>query len=557
MAELYQEVGERMLIRKVTFSKFQMLSSPFVFFFIAHGILNTFTKRETYSLSQTVWYFVTHFFLYLVVPLFLFGTSSYFRKRTKISIIEKDIVSMLHILNTSFCLSKIDLDDVEGIWHRSFALSAKSTPVLTLKFLLKDNSRISMRNIEFNDELIKILQDKAIQTAPLKGFFGSKSRIPSSSYSVSLERKKLAQNRMFESRTDFRYSHDRGGQVARFSQVLATLMIVYILATGSLFEATSNTALNRFEQLNSSVNSDDRVDFSLKVIDIDPITKLAQVQLLPQPMGNIGFTTQNGWIPNDQITFEIGSTRRVNELQQSNTLFFGSELQPNISATADITYQNPFGACIERSENSDTGETECTSREYIQATIKDYPFDRYLFSLPIFNVASRTGGAGTETVVDDTYVSVPMRVYNDTSELNTWDVVVYPISTNYRDEFQNIDAVSSGMNQGSVEFLIDAKRDRYTILLVLIVCLLMVASMMSVILMGISVSLRYRPPTVQALVWAAALTFSLIQLRTLMPGAPPVGTTLDILFYFPALLMTIGGSIWILWHWMRRADYGI
>ena len=534
-----------------------MLSSPFVFFFIAQGIFNTFTRRETYSLSQTVWYFISHFFLYLVAPMSLFGASSYLRKRTKISIIEKNIVSMLHILNTSFCLSKIDLDDVEGIWYRSFALSAKSPHVLTLKFLLKDNSRISLRNIEFNDELVETLKDKSIQMTPLKGILGSESRIPSSNYSVSLERKKLAQTRMFESRTDFRYSHDRGGQVSRFSQVLATLMILYILATGSLFEASISTASNRFEQLNSSVNSEDRVDFALKVTDIDPVTKLAQVQVLPQPMGNIGITTQNGWVPNDEIALDIGSTRRVNELQQSNTLRFGSELQPNISATADITYQNPFGACIEKSKNSDTGETVCTVREPIQGTIKDYPFDRYLFSLPIFGVSSRTGGAGTETLADDTYESVPMRVYDTTSELNTWDVVVYPISTDYRDEFEDIDAVSSGMNQGSVEFLIDAKRDRYTILLVLIVCLLMVASMMSVVLMGISVSLKYRPPTVQALVWAAALTFSLIQLRTLMPGAPPVGTTLDILFYFPALLMTIGGSIWILWHWMRRADYGI
>jgi hypothetical protein len=414
-----------------------------------------------------------------------------------------------------------------------------------------------LRNIEFNDEFIDILQNRTIQLAPLKGFFGSESRIPSSSYAVSLERKKLAQTRMLESRSDFGYSHDRGGQVSRFSQVLASVMFIYILAAGSVFEISDSSAIDRFEQLNSSVNTEDRVDFSLKVTDVDPVMKLAQVQVLPQPMGNVGITTQNGWVPNDQIAMEIGSTRRITDLQQSNTLFFGSELQPNISATADITYQNPFGACIEKSESSDTGEIVCTMRESIEGTIKDYPFDRYLFSLPIFGVAERTGGAGTETTADDTYQSVPMRVYDSTSELNTWEVVVYPISTDYQDEFEDIDAVSSGMNQGSVEFLIDAKRDRYTILLVLIVCLLMVASMMSVVLMGISVSLKYRPPTVQALVWAAALTFSLIQLRTLMPGAPPVGTTLDILFYFPALLMTIGGSIWILWHWMRRADYGI
>ena len=92
---------------------------------------------------------------------------------------------------------------------------------------------------------------------------------------------------------------------------------------------------------------------------------------------------------------------------------------------------------------------------------------------------------------------------------------------------------------------------------ILIVVLLMIASMISVVLMGISVALRYRPPTVQALVWAAALTFSLIQLRTLMPDAPPVGTYLDLVFYFPALLITISGSIWILFHWIRRTDYQI
>lgn len=546
-----------MQIRKVPISKFQLLASPFVFFFISQGLFNAFTKRQTYSLSQTIWFFFEHFFVYLVVPIVLLGTSSYLRRKTKISIIDNEIVSMLHIFNSAFCLSKIDLQDVEGIWYRSFALSTKSTHVLTFKFLLKDNSRISLRNIEFNEEFIDILQNRTIQLAPLKGFFGSESRIPSSSYAVSLERKKLAQTRMLESRSDFGYSHDRGGQVSRFSQVLASVMFIYILAAGSVFEISDSSAIDRFEQLNSSVNTEDRVDFSLKVTDVDPVMKLAQVQVLPQPMGNVGITTQNGWVPNDQIAMEIGSTRRITDLQQSNTLFFGSELQPNISATADITYQNPFGACIEKSESSDTGETVCTMRESIEGTIKDYPFDRYLFSLPIFGVAARTGGAGTETTADDTYQSVPMRVYDSTSELNTWEVVVYPISTDYQDEFEDIDAVSSGMNQGSVEFLIDAKRDRYTILLVLIVCLLMVASMMSVVLMGISVSLKYRPPTVQALVWAAALTFSLIQLRTLMPGAPPVGTTLDILFYFPALLMTIGGSIWILWHWMRRADYGI
>ena len=135
--------------------------------------------------------------------------------------------------------------------------------------------------------------------------------------------------------------------------------------------------------------------------------------------------------------------------------------------------------------------------------------------------------------------------------------MVHPVAIDPGVAFQDTFGIADEFLTGNGQALVVAQRDQYTILLVLIVCLLMIASMISVISMGISVSLGFRPPTVSALVWAAALTFSLIQLRNLMPDSPPVGTTLDVVFYFPALLITIGGSVWILYYWIRRPDYEI
>jgi hypothetical protein len=73
--------------------------------------------------------------------------------------------------------------------------------------------------------------------------------------------------------------------------------------------------------------------------------------------------------------------------------------------------------------------------------------------------------------------------------------------------------------------------------------------------MAFMVSAGRRPPTLSALTWSAALTFSLISLRDLFPGKPPIGILIDKLIYFPALLITLICSLWILIIWTRREDY--
>lgn len=64
-----------------------------------------------------------------------------------------------------------------------------------------------------------------------------------------------------------------------------------------------------------------------------------------------------------------------------------------------------------------------------------------------------------------------------------------------------------------------------------------------------------RPPAMQALIWAAALTFTAVQIRDNYPGDPPVGIAADFVFVVPALIASIAVAGVLLHEWSRRRDF--
>ena len=89
----------------------------------------------------------------------------------------------------------------------------------------------------------------------------------------------------------------------------------------------------------------------------------------------------------------------------------------------------------------------------------------------------------------------------------------------------------------------------------MIILLLMVTAMTSVAILTHMVVDGKRPPSLSSLTWTAALTYSLISLRGLMPGDPPIGIFVDKIFYFPSLILTLICSLWVLMTWVRRDDF--
>jgi len=186
------------------------------------------------------------------------------------------------------------------------------------------------------------------------------------------------------------------------------------------------------------------------------------------------------------------------------------------------------------------------------ANIGRYPFDEYSFEVPISASYTDDNGATQD---------LPILPQDYTKKIDTFDIsmkhVLWTDSNKVvkQNDKASIDAAVAEYNTGISSSIFDAKRSNSTKLLTLIILVLMITALASVATMAFMVASTKRPPTLSALTWSAALTFSLISLRGLFPGSPPIGVIIDRVVYFPALLVTLVCSLSILITWTRREDY--
>jgi hypothetical protein len=542
---------------KGTFTRLQVIAGFAFIGYLIWSINSVIQNPPVQTGLQLTQYWIIRSIGLILLPIFVLVIPSFLRKNTSMVFKEDQLLLVASVLKYRFTLARIHYSEVNSGWYRATKLTNRSKPTMDVFFVMKDKSRVVIRTMLINDLIVENLRVVGIPLTKLDSFLKPKGRLPKISkpeldqlYFARLESKG-------KNVTPRLVSHNHGQHLLTFSRAVSLIMVVYILLVNPLASSIDQEALLRSEEISRLAEAQDSLQIGVQVTSIDPVTKKAELLLTPIPTGNVGYAVQNGWGPSDDMYVSIGSSKRASELQQSNSFFFNTELQSNIAVTAAASDRNPLTKCDKWNVVFRTQQKYCEEWDSSQASLKNYPFDKYSFSLPIFNVEQRNSGADTESTADDVYKKVPITIYDNTSPINTWKIVVHPIAIDSGVTFQDTFGIADEFLTGNGQALVVAQRDQYTILLVLIVCLLMIASMISVISMGISVSLGFRPPTVAALVWAAALTFSLIQLRNLMPDSPPIGTTLDVVFYFPALLITIGGSVWILYYWIRRPDYGI
>jgi hypothetical protein len=66
-----------------------------------------------------------------------------------------------------------------------------------------------------------------------------------------------------------------------------------------------------------------------------------------------------------------------------------------------------------------------------------------------------------------------------------------------------------------------------------------------------------RPPSITALVWAAAQILGLYQLRELLPDEPRIGILLDLLIFFPGVMISILCAAILAIFWVKRDSFEI
>jgi len=290
----------------------------------------------------------------------------------------------------------------------------------------------------------------------------------------------------------------------KFFQTFIIIAIAYLGIVVIISQSPADDATAIDDKL-IEMSSDNRLELLVQITGVNPLEGTANARVLPWPNSDdVGYRLKSGWVPSQDVELIVDSVIGASN-GGSNTYTFKKDV-PTGGFDVQIDEQPGAGA------RSDVGW---------------YPMDKYSFEIPMSAIG---------TLEDGDQATLNILPLDYTKKIDTFDIHM---------EFNN----------GQSSSVFEAVRSNSTKLLVTIILLLMITAMVSVTIMTYMVVTGSRPPTLSSLTWAAALTYSLISLRGLMPGEPPIGIFVDKIIYFPSLIVTLVCSLWVLVTWVRREDF--
>lgn len=310
----------------------------------------------------------------------------------------------------------------------------------------------------------------------------------------------------------------------RFVQSIVAISVVYLAIVFLISQSPAGDSKAISNKL-VEMSPDNRLDLLIQITGVNPLEGTAQARVLPWPQSDdIGYQFKSGWIPSQNISIHVDSV-----IGASNGGTSVYEFEKEIPTGG-------FNVQIDEQPGAGT-----------RSKVSWYPLDLYNFEIPI----SVIGEESSLNILPQDY----------TKNIDTFDIKMThglwsdPVKTVTLDEEKSFDLAVDEFTNGQSSTVFTATRSNSTKLLVVIILLLMVTAMASVAILTQMVVTGRRPPSLTSLTWTAALTYSLISLRGLMPGDPPIGIFVDKLFYFPSLILTLICSLWVLVTWVRRDDF--
>jgi len=273
------------------------------------------------------------------------------------------------------------------------------------------------------------------------------------------------------------------------------------------------------------MSPDNRLDLLIQITGVNPLEGTAQARVLPWPQSDdIGYQFKSGWVPSQNVSIHVDSV--IGASNGGTSVYEFEKEIPTGGFNVQIDEQPGAGS---------------------RSKVSWYPLDLYNFEVPI----SVIGEESSLNILPQDY----------TKNIDTFDIKMThglwsdPVKTVTLADEKSFDLAVDEFTNGQSSTVFTATRSSSTKLLVVIILLLMVTAMTSVAILTHMVVDGKRPPSLSSLTWTAALTYSLISLRGLMPGDPPIGIFVDKIFYFPSLILTLICSLWVLVTWVRRDDF--
>jgi hypothetical protein len=314
-------------------------------------------------------------------------------------------------------------------------------------------------------------------------------------------------------------------------KLIASFLAILIIYGAIIFAIShdNNAASLAVDDKLSSTLTKQRMDVYTRITAVDPLRGEAQARVEPWPISeSLGYPYRSGWMPKEDVSLHIDAV--LGSSKNGDNLYVFKKDVP--TGGVDVTL-----------DESSSGNASDVSR---------YPFDTYRFEVPMSATYKDAKGAVQDLAI------LPLDY---TKSIDTFHVTMRHVLWTDSNKTIGTDAKSLALakdeyEQGITSSVFDVTRSSSTKLLTLIIIILMLTGLASVTTMALMVESGRRPPTLGALTWAAALTFTLIGLRGLLPGSPPVGILIDKIIYFPTLLITLVCALSILITWSSRDDFG-
>jgi hypothetical protein len=183
-----------------------------------------------------------------------------------------------------------------------------------------------------------------------------------------------------------------------------------------------------------------------------------------------------------------------------------------------------------------------------------YPFDEYVLDTYVSTEIS-----SDPSRKDQEFIPVKTFDFFYTNPLPGFEVN-YQRKSAWNNELSGIHnrtTIESERTQGLISFTATYKRSSAVKAIALFVATFFLIGAMSLTWITVRIWSKRRPPSMQALVWAAATALGIIQLREILPGHPRIGIALDLIFFFPTLLVSLIATMFITVSWLRRDDFEI
>ena len=314
-------------------------------------------------------------------------------------------------------------------------------------------------------------------------------------------------------------------------KIIAIFLAILLIYAGSiaLLSQTNESVANTLDDKLSATLTQKRMDVYTQLMSVDPLKGEAVARVEPWPLDeSLGYRYRSGWMPVKDMSIHVDAV-----LGQSPTNDNLYNFKKNVPVGGfDVTLDEKSGSSA--------------------SNVARYPFDAYTFEVPMS--ASYTDASGATQ-------DLPILPQNYTKSLDTFKVTMdHSLWTNSNEIVRMSDpkSINDALGEyktGISSSIFRVSRNGSTKVLTVIILLLMLTALSSIVTMAYLVATAKRPPMLSALTWGAALTFSMIGLRGLFPGSPPLGILIDKIVYFPALLTTLVCSLYILILWSNREDY--